>query len=272
MRTFDGRSESEAARLLYVRHSTNRLPKFRVETAILDQGGRRVVRKRALMPGGLAHLKRIQANHAMLAPLAGLVAVPPASLVANDLLLPFIEGRTFEELLVESLERRDVESFRRRLFQFRDLIRELAARSKLLLLGEGAIPFSPAVPPGEDAIEPGILDVTLENVIETLDRSLALIDVEWVVTGPLPLRYLLARALEIFFWKHHRRLPAGLPAEKVFEYFEIDGTGRDHYRILENEFQAIMRGPGLYRAIGASFRRGATSFAELTAKVERGAT
>jgi hypothetical protein len=272
MTAFDGPSKFVAGRPLYVRHSTNRLPKFRMETAILDKGGRRVVRKRALTLGGLAHLKRIQANHAMLAQLAGLVAVPPASLEANDLFLPFIEGRTFEELVVESLDRRDLNSFRRRLFQFQDLIRELAARSKGLLVAENALPFSPPVQSGEDAMEPGILDVTLENVIETPDGSLALIDVEWVVTGPLPLRYLLARALEIFVWKHHRRLPAGLPAEKVFEDLGIDATRRDRYRILENEFQAVVRGPSLYRATGASFHRGATSFAELAARAEQGAT
>lgn len=231
-------------RVIFSKASVERKPEYRQQTVILADGEKRTVRKIPVGEKAKPHLKNYLKNYLLLK--KGLKTdgrtdlIPCRELADGSVEFPFLT----EPTLMKQLEGTSPEEYIRLVKEFRDaLVRDFGTVPFRKEEGFRKV-FGDAEPEeGEESLAVTNADLNFDNVFCTDDGRYILIDYEWVFPFPLPLSYLLYRAmlLDPTF--------AAFPEEGKRFLLEETGVGEEKeavYRQMELAFLAYIS-PDIYK-------------------------
>ena len=209
------------SRIRYVKMTTERKAPYRTETALIEQDGRILVRKRALSPEAEAHLDAFLENGRILAETYGREHVARAERRGDAIYIDYIDGRTLSDRLLDDYAAGGLSALCDGIDRYR---RDILARSGI---GDG---FAPGPwhfhAPGRDTD----IDLTFDNIIIT-DSGWQIIDYEWLFPQ-VPRAFVLCRALLEFCYRAHL---GGDVKDALLAHYGIDDLAA--YHAAEDAFQ-----------------------------------
>ncbi len=246
---------------LFVKHSSLRNPRYCVRTLIVEAAdGTRSVRKQATYPEGQAHLAEIVAGAKRLAGHAGAFSIAPCVWEGGDVVSPFIAGETLETRLCALLDAADDEAVYALLDRFREALCSMGVAShdprenpvfRSCLLSE-SLTLGEMESGGEmDCLPIAPLDLVPSNVIETGEGAWVVIDPEWVFDFPVPLHFVLYRAIAGL--ERARHTDRGLSQAQMLYHFGILPEEALRYEAWEQAFSARIVEPDGLLAVKARY-------------------
>lgn len=192
--------DSSGARMIHTRFSSSRARRFQVQTEIcLGVDGRRIVRKFPMFPEGIAHIETACKNGAFLRERFMKAGVNVASGAWKDGFaeIPYLSGMSLGDRLAELALSGDWAGFNGAFLAYCEKVRGMATG-----------PFQPtnrfreifgvaAVPTGLSACDQVDIDFIPQNIL-IVDHSWQVADMEWTFDFPVPVEFILYRAVFYF--------------------------------------------------------------------------
>lgn len=225
----------------YVKYNKLRREEFQIRTSIVRIDGKRMVEKSPVRACGAAHIEKFPAHfEALEACFLNVRALKP-QMNGSTMSYDYLEGRTFDEVLFESL---------RKSASLTDDIKE--AMDKIFAVKEGGlVPFKKTPEftevfgdtfKGEDmAFTASNIDMIFENIMVT-DEGLVCLDYEWVMDFPVPATFIKYRNLYYFFEKYKAFLSAHYRFLEFMESFGITASMVEMFKEMELRFQYYVHG------------------------------
>jgi len=184
-----------------------RADRFALETKIFVSGKDLVSEKRALSPESVPHLKQLVENYQTISDMKDLnrlIRVVPAISEGNDsVTFEYIKGDSVERLLLKALlQERSTE-----IVKIVDtMIKLIDCLPQVNINPEANTDyvkvFDNAYKDTRDCVEPGLIDLNLDNIIIDSKGRWNLFDYEWLFSFPVPRLYLIQRFLWWFVIRH----------------------------------------------------------------------
>ncbi len=231
--------------LIYSKAASNRRLAFAIYTNIYKSRlGLRTI-KGALFEEGIEQMDRLVASYDSLrTTYSGTEVTIPRVERRDDMtcLLDFAEGRSFDEILDESLEHGMLAQVSTQMIE---MLEELLVPLGLEGSAQEFIPdeecmrfFGPVSLNHPMHVASGLdMDSVFSNVIVT-KTGYALIDYEWTYTFPLPIEFLVYRAVKTYVEQNEKR--SAFDPTEVYAHFAITEEDIQAFASMEAYFQEVV--------------------------------
>lgn len=266
--------EEQQERVLYTKYSSGRSKDFSIQTRIVrGMDGKNILYKKAEYPEGRAHMEHIAEAKQKLASLwqeRGQLNANRCHIREGRIEFEYLQGVTVEEELDELLARGRIEEAADVLGAAIARIRESARAEGFQMTPEFEQVFgAAAILPGEPSFPVADVDLIFSNLLKTEDGTWHVLDYEWTFFFPVPVDFLLFRALHYYL----ETAPVRQEFGKKFDFYEKFGIApgqQEIYLEMERQFQKFVAGgsisPGsLYHTMGKM----AIPLGELLAETDR---
>lgn len=188
--------------VLFTQSNYTRLPQFRIQTSILDLKGKLVVEKKAVSTAGLSHIKSLQNNYLLLksSPEYSLPKILKSS--KQGIRYEYVSGSNLQVVLEQALIKKDFPIVDKLVEDFLAFVLSLpvgtAPTSELTQFVNFLSLSKPQLSQLGSKLQvhnPGILDLKMGNFIRQQNNKIYLVDHEWVYDMPIPVKFILWRAL-----------------------------------------------------------------------------
>lgn len=260
--------------ILYTKYSSGRNREFSIQTRIVrDIDGENRLYKKAEYPEGQEHIAHIAEAGKRLGALwqeKGKLLVNRSVLKDDYIEFEYLEGVTVEEELDELLARGKWQEAADVLRAAVNQIRESARTEGYQMTPEFQRVFGEAsIMSGEPAFPVADVDLIFSNILKSKDGSWNVLDYEWTFFFPVPVSFLLFRALHYYLESASVRKEFG----KQFDFYGEFGITQEQHEVylkMEQRFQRFVAGgsisPGsLYHTMGKK----AVPLADLLAEADR---
>lgn len=227
-------------KILYSRVSENRDEQFLLSTSIFEKDGVKKVQKKAVSEKSKKHLRDIYDNYSILNKQfksCELKAIP-CSFKNNKLEFDFCEGVSLDKVLDNLLNDGKVKETVQLIEKYFKIIEKNAVKSNDVNIDETIYPSIKHHKFDEMYINLNI-DAIFSNVFMS-ENVYIMIDYEWVMKTPVPLRYFYYRS--IFWFLNDNKTRESLLKMNLFHYFGFSKKEIDLYARMENDFQNYVRG------------------------------
>lgn len=229
--------------ILYIKYNRSRLPVFQTETLITQCADKRQVIKRALCGEGRSHIQSIFENSLILQDAWPGFRFPKATLEGSRVILDYVSGISWDEILGKLLNCDDSEAFREKAGSLSTLLRTSCKVRRSNFESDDA--FRKVFARDLELRDTEILsianiDLTFENLICGDDGSDWIIDCEWVFPFPLPFEFILARSVKRLLDRH--LIPGRIPTAEHYSLFGINPSHIPLWEELEERFQDYVFG------------------------------
>lgn len=254
--TKEGGGKAEKERILYTKYSSGRAPEFALRTSIAEKNGKTSIYKTAEYPQGQGHVSSINKKKEKLESIwgeKGLFQVNQCWLEDGKAYFEYLEGTTLEEKLDKLLEDGKLEEARQWIVKAAGRIRDAAPVREFSITPEFQQVFGKVeLPWQEQAAEAADIDLIFSNLLLTGDGAWHVLDYEWTFFFPVPLGYLVYRALHYYLESAPKRKK--LKDElNLYESLGITGEKEKVYQQMEQGFQRYIAGG--YVSVGELYRR-----------------
>ena len=242
----------DARRVVYVKQNSERDAACRIGTRIVeDSEGVLSVCKYAMTDAAEAHLDRILENERLLAESRDVLR---GERTAEGISYPFVSDRTVDALLNELLQ----DGKRDEALRLIDDVLKLASISPMRANYDSdafTAWFGTARTAGGEALcaQPANIDLILDNLF-VRDGGYQMMDCEWVADFPVPVAFILWRALRNAYYQYPQ-LSQLMPEEEMFERCGIERENVGVYEAWSQHFEAeYVKNNGIAR-FGKGIRR-----------------
>ncbi len=224
---------------IYCKYSNDRAEQFQIKTAIYqDENGQRTVQKSPLGPAAEKHVEDIHRHYLkMRESYEGTLFTPnKCKKTADGVQLEFVEGETFEQYL-DSLYIQG---------RYLDIVEEIKRYKEILYGLPDNIPFryteefdrifgEKTLFTDAESLKVSNIDLIFGNVV--MGETWTVIDYEWVMDFPVPVEFILYRAIHYYLYSSTKRNALisfqlfqllGIPAEKLQTYAEMEHAFQRH--------------------------------------------
>lgn len=243
--------------IIYMKYSNGRAPQFAIRTGMAQsENGQRILFKEAEYPQGEAHLANIPKAAAKLAE-----AWKDTSLAVNccksqgkRIVFEFLKGRTLEEKLDSLLEQGRTQEAAEEILALSEVIRKTGT-VKFQVTPEFEAVFGKAeIPAGVPAADSADIDMIYANIFEMEDGSQCVIDYEWTFFFPVPVEFIVYRALHYYLETASDRKVLKTEYD-LFAKTGISAEMQQVYAKMEENFQSYIQGGyvsngALYHSMG----------------------
>lgn len=219
-------------KILNVKYSLDRNEEYQIKTIIYEKMNIKYVCKEAYSHKALGHIQRIFYNFKLLSSLK--MNIVDSKLEGNKIEFPFIEGINFAQVLLEDIKNKNKTSLEKNLLNYKEL-----------LFNEELIPFNTSTEfvdlfgvHGNIKAESHVIsniDLNFENVILN-QNQFHIIDYEWVYEFPIPLEYVMYRAVTQFFVRYNSQIIDFISLQDVFAILEISTDMLNTFNKMEKNF------------------------------------
>ena len=268
-----GTVKQPAMKMLYTKYSSHRAPQFSIQTRIAKGiDGNNMLYKLAEYPKGQAHIAHMAEAAGRLARLwseKGLLQVNRCHLQQGRIAFEYLEGVTLEEQLDSFLEQGRIEEACEKLRDAVKRIKDSAKTQLFVMTPEFCQVFGEAELSTEQAVSVADIDLIFSNLLQTKDGCFHVLDYEWTFFFPVPVAFILYRALH--YYLEGASLRAKIKEQfDFYQEFGITKEQRQIYQKMEQRFQAYISegsvSPGsLYHTMG----KRALPVAKLLAETDR---
>lgn len=241
-------------RLLYFRCSVHRKPEFQTKTVIYEDDGYRFVRKEAVCPEGIGHIRKIADRCHLARKLYGEHAAED-SLQGEAIITPYYDGIPLGDRLCHAFLKDDAEQIKSLLFWWKKLV---TGDQKNICRFEETEPFREIFGTGKKflgapAAKISNCDCSSENIMMQGADGYRIIDLEWLFDFPVPIDFLWYRVVKQFQLSHQFRVGKS----RLLYCAGISRENTADYEGLESSFQRFISydaGTGIdYSQMGKSF-------------------
>lgn len=235
---------NDSRRVIYVKQNAERGADTRIGTRIVDEGGAWKVYKYAMTPEAGAHLKRILENERALGAHRDVLA---GEWTEDGISYPYIEAETADGRLKALLQTGQ----RERVLELIDRVLALASvNPSEARYAKPAFErwFGPEKlsRPAVTCVRPANIDLILDNIFITED-GYRLVDCEWVADFPVPVAFILWRALNNAYFQYPE-LEGVVPRTELYERCGILHEDVDTYVMWTQHFESeYVKNKGLER-------------------------
>jgi hypothetical protein len=246
--------------LVYVKYNRSRLHKYQIVTTISKSGECLHVEKRALRKEALEHIYGLERNYYLLKENLQNVEIAPVTLMDERAIFPFIEGTSYEALLLDAVMRRDEDGFFSIIDDYRGFLNGLGVVNKKI--------FIPGVSADKMYYCLNITnpDITFENVIVKGSEKW-IIDYEWVFDWVVPNDYLIYRSISLFYWKYSSYIKDFVSFTRVINHLGYSDDETNLFDLIENRFQEMVNGSPSERLNLEKYKKKAKTLAALESEV-----
>jgi len=228
---------------VFVKCTQNRRPEFSLVTSIgYDEGDKkRVVIKRAMTPAALKHVGNMLEHGTRLKDQYKTLKIVSAEKFADSVKFDYIKGQTIEDLLIGMLENNDLPGFYKTIDQYRQIVMngqegvksdgEYSPEFREVFGGQGE-------PEPFDYLVVTNVDIGFDNIVFD-GESYHCIDYEWVFSFPVPLEFVLFRAINNFQLNHSDLLKGSNESsfEALLDHYQITEQACARYLEYDKNFQ-----------------------------------
>lgn len=224
-------------RLIYSKFSNERNSKYAIETSIVENDSARWVCKKPLYEEGKQHFENMKSAYLGLTTMfpKGELAIQPYEEADDGMRFPYVEGADMESLLHDTYNSQGYEAVLRRIKEYFDMIKKYSSTEMFEKTNEFVQMFGDFDFPQETKCGKfNNLDYGFANVIISENRQ-TLIDYEWTMDFPIPLEFLLYRALHYYVYTCPESV--ALVKNGIFEDLGFDEENKEKYLKMEQNFQ-----------------------------------
>lgn len=241
--------------VLYTKYSNGRAPEFSIQTRIVqDAEGKRSLYKKAEYAEGQAHIHHIGEAAKHLEALwqeKNQLHVNRCTPRTDRVELEYLEGVTLEGVLDDLLEQGKRTEAAEQIREALKRIQRSAATEGFHITEEFLQVFGAKLSEsdirlleGEQAVPVADVDLIFSNLLKTADGSWHVLDYEWTFFFPVPVSFLLYRALHYYL----EGVSGRKELKEQFDFYEEMGITPEHRRIyesMEGQFQRYIAGEGI---------------------------
>lgn len=226
--------------ILYSRISENRDDRFLLSTTILEEDGIKRVQKKAANKKAENHLNKIYDNFLMLNKQYASSDVSICKCVkhSGSLEFDYCAGYSLEHLIDEQLKKGDVKTGLQFIEKFFKMIRESSCKTDQVEVDTKIFQSAKQFKLDECYLYLNI-DAIFSNVF-VVENQYLMIDYEWVMDSPVPLKYFYYRCI-LWFLNDNKNRVEQLKLD-LFHYFGFTKKELVMYGNMENDFQCYVRG------------------------------
>lgn len=229
------------AEIIYSKYSNERSRQFAIRTDILEEGGRRFVRKTALYEEGKAHEKSLLHWYEKLTDLyqASGFSCNRCEEKEEGVILEYLQEQTLEESLDTWIEAGKIKEAAENLITYLEEIQRMHKTEKFTVTEEFQKIFGEvSLPENLKCSAVTNIDLLCGNLV--LTKVPTIIDYEWTFDFPIPAEYVLYRV--IHYYLETNRIRAVLKEFSLYERFGIDEKLRKIFEKMEQHFQGYITG------------------------------
>lgn len=231
---------------IYIRYNRDRLEKYQIKTTIQqDSSGQKKVLKQALNHKAKQHIYNYYKNYHLFKEKYPHASLAQCKKIKDVLCIQFIEGETLESKMLYFLAKKDLPSFYNLLNEYKAYIETFATQIKIdnasKLENNFYSAFIALDTNGLECMELANIDMNFDNIIINNNGSYTLIDFEWIIKCPIPIHYIIFRAIYSFYLKNISYLGDD-KFEHLCQYFGIDSNKITTYIQTERLFQDLVTG------------------------------
>lgn len=235
-------------KVLFVKYSNERAKDRMIRTDIIEEEKTRKVRKTALTKEAAAHVSALKAHYEKLGQLFDKTKFMPnrlTSMKEERAIFQYIEGETLESRLDTLLQEKDFDKMLQLISEYRDMLLEISYKNKFKT-EDSFIEVFGSWELGEEFIWAPVSDIDLifDNILVTTEKKEEwhAIDYEWTFTFPIPMKYILYRALYYYIRSPKRKIFAEFIQGGIFEYFHLSKEEVKAFQKMEHHFQKFIVG------------------------------
>ncbi len=233
-------------KILYTKYSTERADRFKIGTSVFrDADGEKRVEKRARHLKAESHIESLSRKYAKLKKYYSRadMKVTPCELCDAAAVFPFVEGDSLECILDHYVEARDVKGLLVEIEKYRARITEHIEMVPFQVCNEFIRVFGEEYPKeGVDAYKISNIDLIFANIIVE-NGNWNIIDYEWVFDFPVPVDYVVYRAVKNYIEMSVNR--SWLADCDIYDLLGFTRTDRDWYDSMDRYFQKYVAGEAL---------------------------
>jgi hypothetical protein len=222
---------------IFAKYNRERLPKYQIVTKIVvDEDGTKYALKEALCDEAKEHIENIYTNHELLKSSYDINLVKPTKL-EKGLLFEMAEGKSLENILLESLDKNDEKEFNKYIDKFFSFLDGMVSRKNVEFIPSKefeAIFGKWKISENQDIIKVANVDLIFGNIFVNEKDEFSLIDYEWVFDFAIPKNYVIWRSLSLFATYH------SIDLTKLINCF--DNVGNDNFFKHDNMFNNFVHG------------------------------
>lgn len=222
-------------RINSIKYSINRKKAFQLKTIIYEEKNSKYVLKEAYSQAAKSHLENIYNNYEEYKK----SSFNPVEVKMQDkgIVFPFVEGVSLDEILVQKLFNKDKNGFIEKLKWYKTLFLKEEQCAFYQTTDFKNIFGDASNLEGIAAMNLANVDLNFDNIIFLeKDSKIITIDYEWVFKFPVPVDYIIYRAILIFKTKYSGHFAKELVMEEIFELLEIEIANIPYYEEMESNF------------------------------------
>lgn len=230
-------------KIIFSTFNNVRLDEYNVITSIVLKDNKKYAKK-IMLDGSVSHLKTIYSNFEKLQNIYPSINIPDCFIEDKALYVGFIKGQTLEERLLLCIHDNDMQSFIKELGNYKKLICSPSNKS-VYSSEEFSHPLGYFKSlEGQICCENLDVDMGFANIILG-DMGYTVIDTEWVISEPTPLKYLAYRAINGFYENNGNMLDLYYSKDKMLKFFNVYDFLLAAFSEMEQRLQILVYGPKL---------------------------
>lgn len=251
--------KQQLEQIFYTKFSSGRAPEFSIQTRIAqDIAGKPILYKKAEYPNGQKHISHMAEAGKRLQALwqeKNLLHVNHSIVQADKIEFEYLKGVTMEEQLDLLLEQGKYQEAADTICSALKRLQESASTEIFKMTPEFQQVFGQAeIPSEEPAVSVADVDLIFSNLLCTEDGSWHVLDYEWTFFFPVPVRFILYRALHYYL----ELSPGRRKLKDYYDFYGELGITLEYQKIfagMEQQFQNYISGDsislaGLYPVMG----------------------
>ena len=228
------------AELIYTKYSNERSRRFSIRTDIMEEEGKRFVRKKAMYPEGQSHVDNLLVwQEKLKEPYAQIGYVCNECRRDGDgVVLSYVKAQTLEEQLDALLSMGETKQAAKLLETYLKKIERICSKENFVYTREFEEIFGKADFGEMTCAAVTNIDMVCQNLI--MEETPVVLDYEWTFAFPIPGKFVLYRVIHYYLDTHPLRVV--LNAEEFYESFGISSQLRETVAGMEESFQKYITG------------------------------
>lgn len=218
--------------ILNVKYSVDRKEEYQIKTIICEESNVKYVIKEAYSSKAIPHIQNIYNNYNLLSNLN--MNIVECKLNGERIKFPFLEGENFAQILLTNIELKDRASLEENLIAYKkllfqeNLIEYKISHDFIEIFGFNNLE-------GHKSHIYSNIDLNFENIIFSCNNY-HIIDYEWVYNFPIPLDYVMYRAITQFFNRYHSQISNFITLQEILGIWDISSEYLPIFDKMEENF------------------------------------
>lgn len=224
---------------LFVRYNRERAREFQIKTSIIEINNRVSVKKTALNESSTKHISQIHKNYDILSVNLPRINLPRLEFYGEEsILMDYIDGKSFGEYLINNLINQDYKLIKEKIKWFQLFVENLSDQKQIFngeILSDPLKGYYPELN-GLQCLPVSNIDLNFDNIIIDENEVAYVIDYEWIIEEPVPINFIIFRALNTFYYGNLSYFMDHLSFSDILNIVNISEVEVQQYIEMSNKF------------------------------------